>query len=142
MPTTIAILNRDNRSLLDHVAPGVFDHEIQPDLLEEFLNDPRHHMVIAVDGELTVGMASGVHYVHPDKPAQLFINEVAVAPPHQNQGIGRQLLKALLDVGRQLQCTEAWVLTDRSNPPGMRLYASSRGKELARDQVMFTFDLP
>jgi hypothetical protein len=33
------------------------------------------------------------------------------------------------------------VLTDRSNAPAMRLYASSGGQEAPVDQVMFTFFL-
>jgi ribosomal protein S18 acetylase RimI-like enzyme len=138
---TVTILSQSNRDLLRRVAPGVFDHDIQPNLLDEFLRDPRHHMAIAIDSNTVVGMASGVHYVHPDKKPQLFINEVAVAPTHRNCGIGQQLLRALLDVGRKLGCTEAWVLTDRSNAPAMRLYSSSGGNEAPKDQVMFSFKL-
>jgi aminoglycoside 6'-N-acetyltransferase I len=126
---------------LDQVAPGVFDHPINPQLCREFLADPRHHLVVAIESATVVGMASAVHYVHPDKAPQLFINEVAVAPTHQNQGIGTQLLDALLAIARNLNCTEAWVLSDRDNVPAMRLYKSGGGEEAPRDQIMFTFKL-
>lgn len=138
---TITSLNDDNRRLLDHVADGVFDCEINPRSLQQFMSDPCHHLVVAVDAGLVVGMASGVHYVHPDKDPELWINEVGVAPTHQNQGVGRQLVQALLVIGRQLRCKEAWVLTDRSNEPAMRMYASCGGSPAPRDQVMFTFKL-
>jgi ribosomal protein S18 acetylase RimI-like enzyme len=139
MAVEIKILNEDNRNLLLRIAQGVFDRPVDSRLLDEFLADSRHHLVVAIDDRIVVGMASAVHYVHPDKPAQLFINEVGVAPTHRNRGIGRQLLEALLAIGRKLQCTEAWLLTDRTNAPAMRLYASSGGEEFPRDQVMFTF---
>ena len=51
-----------------------------------------HVDVPALDAGVIVGFASGVHYVHPDKPAELWINEVGVAPTHQRQGIGRRLI--------------------------------------------------
>ena len=123
------------------VAPDVFDRPIDPRLCAEFLSDPRHHIAVAIDDGLVVGFASGVHYVHPDKPPELWINEIAVAATHRNQGIGKQLLKALLSVGRAQGCIEAWVLTDRSNTPAMRLYGSVEGAEAPTDQVMFNFKL-
>ena len=55
----------------------------------EFLADSRHHLAVAVDEGRVVGMASAVHYVHPDKPPELWINEVGVAPTHRGLGIGR-----------------------------------------------------
>jgi hypothetical protein len=54
-----------------------------PVLTPQFLSDPRHHLAVAIDEGWVVGMASAVHYVHPDKAPQLFINEVAVTPPYQ-----------------------------------------------------------
>jgi len=82
-----------------------------------------------------------VHYVHPDKTAELWINEVGVAPSHQRRGIGKAVIQALLEHAKRLGCREAWVLTDRGNQAAMRLYASTGGEEAARDQVMFTYFL-
>jgi len=67
-------------------------------------------------------MASVFHYVHPDKPAQLFVNEVGVAASHQSQGIGLRLLTALLEHGRRIGCTEAWVATEQNNIAARALY--------------------
>jgi aminoglycoside 6'-N-acetyltransferase I len=141
LSVNIAILNRDDQDTLTRVAPGVFDHRLRPQACAEFLSDARHHIAVAIDAGTVVGMASGVHYGHPDKAPQLWINEVGVAPTHRNQGLGKQLLLALLDVGRKVGCVEAWVLTDRANQPAMRVYESCGGVEADRDQVMFTFPL-
>jgi hypothetical protein len=42
----------------------------------------RSETVVARDASVVVGFASGVHYVHPDKSPELWINEVGVARSH------------------------------------------------------------
>ena len=79
MPT-IRILGPGDAAVLDHVAEGVFDNAVDPRWTAEFLADSRHHLAVAVDDGQVVGMASAVHYVHPDKPPELWINEVRVGP--------------------------------------------------------------
>jgi ribosomal protein S18 acetylase RimI-like enzyme len=142
MAIEIRVLRAGDESVLANVAPDVFDDPIDNHGTKEFLGDPRHHIAVAIDDGLVVGFASAVLYVHPDKPRpELWINEVGVAPTHHRRGIARDLLDALLHVGRKADCVEAWVLTERSNEAGMGLYASSGGQVAQTDQVMFTFFL-
>jgi len=136
---TIRLLGPTDVSVLDNVASGVFDNEVNPRWTAEFLADPRHHMVVAMVGEQVVGMASAVHYLHPDKPPELWVNEVGVAPIHQNHGIGKQLVTTLLSHGRSLGCTEAWLGTEQSNIAARRLYAAVGGQE--EPMVYVTFQL-
>jgi ribosomal protein S18 acetylase RimI-like enzyme len=135
----IRILGVGDETILHHVADGVFDEALDASLVAEFLRDPRHHLVVAVEDREVIAFVSGVHYVHPDKPAQMFINEVGVAPSHQGRGIGKAIVEAMLQHARRLDCSEAWVLTDRGNEAAMRLYASAGGEEASPDSVMFTF---
>jgi aminoglycoside 6'-N-acetyltransferase I len=67
----IRLLRAGEESILSHTAPDVFDNPVRAELAREFLNDPRHHIVVAIDGNTVVGFASAVHYVHPDKPTEL-----------------------------------------------------------------------
>ena len=138
-PVIIHMLGPDDSSVLNCVAPDVFDHAIDPRWTAEFLADHRHHMAVARVGGLIVGMASAVHYVHPDKPPELWVNEIGVAPSHQSQGIGKQLMQALFARGRALGCTEAWVGTGESNHAARRLYAAVGGNE--EPMVYVTFRL-
>lgn len=138
-PLTIRMLGPHDAFVLDRVAADVFDHAIDPRWTAEFLADPRHHMAVAlVDGQV-VGMASAVHYVHPDKPPELWVNEVGVAAPHRSRGIGRQLVRALFARGRERGCTEAWLGTEDANHAARRMYAAVGGKEAT--MVYVTFDL-
>jgi aminoglycoside 6'-N-acetyltransferase I len=116
----IRLLTPADAALLDNVADGVFDEDVDGRLTAEFLADPRHHLCVAVDDGAVVAFASAVHYVHPDKRAQLWINEVATA------------------LGRELGCTEAWVLTDEDNAAARALYGSAGGVE-STGVVMVTF---
>lgn len=135
------MLDSGDGAIFNNVAPGVFDNSCDPLLVAEFIADPRHHLAVAIDGGQIVGFASGVHYIHPDKPSEMWINEVGVAPTHQGRGLGKAILGTLVQHAEHLGCREAWVLTDRSNSSAMRLYASSGGQEAPREQVMFTFFL-
>jgi aminoglycoside 6'-N-acetyltransferase I len=134
-------LSAGDCAILLNPADDLFDHAIRPQLVAEFLNDPRHHLVAAIEDGKVVGFVSAVHYVHPDKPTELWINEVAVAPTHRERGIGRQMLEAMLAHARTLGCGCAWVLTDRTNAPAMRLYAGAGGVENPKPAVMFEFPL-
>jgi ribosomal protein S18 acetylase RimI-like enzyme len=135
------MLGGGDEAVLDRVADDLFDEAVQPALLREFLADARHHLAVALDDGLVVGFASGVHYVHPDKPAELWINEVGVATSHQQRGLAKELLRTLFAAARELGCQQAWVLTDRDNTAAMRLYASAGGDPGEHDHVMFDFRL-
>lgn len=128
-------------AVLRHVAPDVFDHDVRADYLGAFFDDPHSLLAVAIDDGVVVGMASGVVYGHPDKPLQLFVNEVGVAPTHQRRGLARGLIRCLLARGRELGCAEAWVATEEENAAARALYAATGGLEAASRAVVFTYAL-
>ena len=135
-------LGAKDASVLNNVAEDVFDDAIIESSTRAFLADARHRLVVAMDKDLVVGFVSAVIYVHPDKPApELWINEIGVAPTHHRQGIGKALMQAILQEAKQSGCSEAWVLTNRTNLPAMAMYKSAGGEETLPDQTMFTFRL-
>jgi ribosomal protein S18 acetylase RimI-like enzyme len=137
----VRMLRAGEEGVLAQAAPGVFDCPVHEDLAREFLSDPRHHIAVAIDGGAAVGFASAVHYIHPDKPAELWINEVGVALSHRRQGLAKRILDVLLNHGRMLGCKFAWVLTDTDNAAARALYASAGGEELSRNTVHVEFRL-
>ena len=143
VPVTIRILGQGDGAVLQNVAADVFDYPVDARWSAEFLADPRHHLAVAIDDESgqVVGMASGIHYVHPDKPPELWVDEVAVSPTHQRRGVGRRMLAALLAHGRAVGCREAWVLTSYSNAAARRMYAAAGGMEEREAPLMITFAL-
>ena len=136
------LLKAGDEAVLQAVAPDVFDDPIDPAAAAEFLADPRHHIAVAIDEGVVVGFVSAMHYVHLDKPMpELWINEVSVAETHRGQRIGRRMLDMMLSQAIRLGCSEAWVLTHRTNQAAMRLYASCDGIAADEDAVMFEFNL-
>jgi ribosomal protein S18 acetylase RimI-like enzyme len=138
----VKVLGCGDDGVLSDVGEDVFDDPIDPDRAREFLEDPRHHMTVAVEDGLVVGFVSAVHYVHPDKRhPELWINEVGVASTHRGRGVGKAVLRAMLDVARELGCDVAWVLTDRSNTAARALYSTTGGAEAPGDTTMFEYFL-
>ena len=138
----IKLLGPYDLHILNDVANGVFDDPIVESSAREFLGDARHRLLVALDTNVVVGFVSAVIYLHPDKPApELWINEIGVAPTHQQRGIGKSLMQAILEEAKRSGCSEAWVLTDRINLPAMAMYKSSGGEETLPDPTMFTFKL-
>ena len=142
MAIAIKILKSDELDILKNIDPDVFDDAIDLKRTVEFLADPRHHLAVAIEDDLVVGFVSAVHYIHPDKSRpELWINEVGVVQTHRRQGLGKGLMNAIFEVGRELGCTEAWVLSDRENTAAMSLYSAVGNAESPTDHVMFSFHL-
>lgn len=141
MTTDILSLSQSNAALLTNIAPDVFDNAIDPNALAAFLADPRHIMFVAVENGVVVGMASAFEYVHPDKPPQMFVNEVGVTPAHQRRGIGRNLVAALLEQARLRGCSAAWVAADEDNMTAQALYASVPGGASSQRSLIYEWNL-
>lgn len=137
----VRTLGPGEEHVLVNVDDDVFDYAVNMQWTREFLCDPRHHIVVALDDTLVIGFVSALHYVHPDKPPELWINEVSVAGVYRNRGLGRRLLAAMFEYGKTLGCRHAWVATEKHNKPARRLYEVAGGTESPDDIVMSEFTL-
>lgn len=130
----------DDLSVLEEVGDQLFDYPIKRNRTIEFLSDSRHHLFLAFDKEKVIGMASGFHYVHPDKDPTLFINEVAVLESFQNRGIGRKLVTFLWQHAKELGCKEAWIGTEKSNMAAQKCYLGAGAKRDEEPFFLFEFE--
>lgn len=137
----IKLADMSDLSAIEKVGDELFDHPIKIDRAKEFLEDSRHHLVLGYLDDEVIGMASAFHYVHPDKEPTLFVNEVSVLGEHQNQGLGRKLVKHLCEYGRKIGCKEAWVATESSNLPARRAYVGAGGVEEEEPVVLITLPI-
>jgi hypothetical protein len=55
MTIEIKVLQRGDQVVLMNVAAEVFDNAINPELTRESLEDPRHHIAVAIEDGLVVG---------------------------------------------------------------------------------------
>lgn len=111
-----------DESVFQKIAPDVFDEAIDPDRLKAYLAEPGHLMVFAFDGETVVGQCAGVIHRHPDKPTELYVDEVGTASTHLRQGVATAMIEEMFRWARELGCTEAWLGTELDNEPANALY--------------------
>lgn len=138
---TYRMAGLDDIDLLRKTEDQLFDNEIKLACAEEFFNDPRHHMALALVQEKVIAMASAFHYIHPDKEAMLFINEVAVLEEFQNKGVGRNLVSYLCQYGASLGLKEAWIATHVNNTAARIAFAAAGGREDSDLAVVFNYEL-
>ena len=135
------LLTAKDLAVLDRVEIDVFDSPVQPRLAAQYLSNAANLLAVAVQEGVVVGMASAIAYVHPDKPLQLFINEVGVCGRCQGQGLGKRLMHVLLERGSVMGCVEAWVATEENNFAARALYVATKGIEDAAHAVVYTWAL-
>ncbi len=136
----ITRLGPGDEAVLADVAEGVFDETPRPELAKKFLETAHYRIVVARDGGLVVGMATGFTHFHPDKDEEFFVNELGVADSHRRRGIGLALMRALLDEARVMGVTVAWVGTERDNHAALALYRKLRGPDDSEEAMsVFTY---
>jgi ribosomal protein S18 acetylase RimI-like enzyme len=135
----IRLLGPGDEAILAAVEPEVFDEAVRAEWVATFLAEPTHHIAVARRAGSVIAFASAVRYLHPDKPPQLWINEVGVAPTYQRRGVGKRLMLALLDLAQETGCSEAWVLTERDNAAAQGLYRAAGGRDTGDGTVLFEF---
>ena len=147
MKVEIRQVGPGDEGLFERIAEDVFDEPIVPERLAAHLAEPNHVMLVAlVDGEI---VHRDLHSFPtrrssdlPDKVTELYIDEVGVAPKVHRQGIARQMLERMFDIGLERGCGEAWVGTAPGNVPARRLYETAKEKgEPAETFVMYLYDL-
>ncbi len=124
MPFTLKRMTIADEAAFHAIAPDVFDEPVDSRRLRDYLSTSGHMMLLAFDGDLVVGQCAAVIHRHPDKPTELYVDEVGTASTHRRQGIARSMLTELFAWGRELGCEEAWLGTELDNTAANALYRS------------------
>jgi aminoglycoside 6'-N-acetyltransferase I len=120
----------------DVLAADVFDDPANAPATARFLGTPgasdaRNILVLAGMDSRIAGFASGTVLDHPDKPRNLFVQDVGVNEKAQRRGIARALMAALRVEGRARGCSATWVLTADDNLPARATHTATVGAETA-----------
>ncbi|MEM8724965.1 MAG: GNAT family N-acetyltransferase [Pseudomonadota bacterium] len=131
-------IDAENAHLLGRVAHGVFDHAIDPKRLARYLAVPQNWMCLALHDGLVVGMCMSVIHLHPDKPTELFLDEIGTGDDWRRQGVARQLMQLVFDRCDAEGIDEIWLGTELDNVPARRLYEGFKHER--EDAVIYYFD--
>jgi len=125
----LKILGAGDAQVLENVRPDTFDNPIIAEQARAFLASDLHEMVVALDGDQVIGMASSVTMLHPDKQPMVFVNEVGVHDDYLRRGIGTRLTRALLDLVQADGERDIWLATENDNVAARALYNKLGARE-------------
>ena len=100
-----------------------------PDL---FLNDPRTHAFVALDGDDVIGWCFGYELFRPEGRWMMVLSGIDVRQDRRPEGVGRELLDRFVALARSKGHSKMWLLTDPGNDVARRLYegAGDAGESL------------
>ena len=98
-------------------------YKFGPDEFLYYLHGPRCILLIASPNGHAVGYTAAV-VRGPRAAALLHIDSIGVLPDHRNQGIGHQLLQALIGEARQHHCRTAVLEVATANEAGIAFFQS------------------
>lgn len=124
--------------MLHAAAADVFD-AVDATKAQIFLRDPRNILIVAVADGIIIGQLQAVLHTHLDAPADLFIDNLGVAPGWRRRGIARRLIALATEAGRRAGADEAWVLTEADNVAAQATYAATGAS--VREVAMFALGL-
>lgn len=84
------------------------------------------------------GMASVRILPKPDGDKWLYIDEVDVCEDQQRKGVGKELMRYLLQLAKEKECTEVWLGTELDNVAANALYKSV-GPDEVEEFVGYTY---
>jgi len=128
----------ENTHLLKRVAPGTLDHAIGHERLKVYLSNPANWMGVAIHEGQVVGMVMAVIHTHPDKPTELFLDEIGTGDDWRRKGIARRLMKEVFDRADEEGIDEIWLGTEIDNMPARMLYEGFKHRR--EDAVIYYFD--
>lgn len=115
-------ITAQNVATLDAVEEGVFNGPVRSDFLQACLANPHQFLIVALDGQKVVGKALGYVFYLPDKPAEIYVEELDIAKQWRRQGIATGLMRAVSEEGKRRGIAEYWLIAEKGNKPAHALY--------------------
>jgi aminoglycoside 6'-N-acetyltransferase I len=139
MAIEIIQLSESNMDVLNNYDEDIFDEKIDTHCLAAMLKERNNILLVAVNEGVVIGQVLAVIHRHPDKPTELYIDDLGVSEKFQRRGIATRLIKQLYIIGMDRGCEEIWVATEPENEPAIKFYDSL--KLAARKVIVFEGNL-
>ncbi|MEL6866683.1 MAG: GNAT family N-acetyltransferase [Bacteroidota bacterium] len=97
---------------------------------------------VVFDGsELVGGVTAFELPMYKGDKAELFVYDLAVHPDHQRRGLGRRLMRALMDLGRLRGIPTLFVDADEEDTHALDFYRALGGEEVAVRQYTWQLEV-
>lgn len=124
MTMEIFQLNENNMEILNNYDEDIFDNKIDAHRLAALLKEQNSILLVAVNEGIVIGQVLAVVHRHPDKPTELYIDDLGVSEKFQRLGIATRLIEKLFIIGIERGCEEVWVATEPENEAAIKFYES------------------
>ncbi len=122
---TLHRITAQTTALLARVAEDVFDDAIDPAHVAAYVAAGDHALYVAVRDGVVIGQARAVLHRQPDSGADIYIDNLGVAPEAKRQGVATALVDALVAWGKAATpCRSLWVATELDNEEANGFYAA------------------
>ena len=139
MTIEIFQLGESNMDILNNYDEDIFDEKVDSLRLAAMLKEQNNILLVAVNEGVVIGQVLAVIHRHPDKPTELYIDDLGVSEKFQRRGIATHLLEQLYVIGMERGCEEVWVATEPENEPAIKFYNSLN--LAARNVIVFEGNL-
>ncbi|HZK41624.1 MAG TPA: GNAT family N-acetyltransferase [Clostridia bacterium] len=96
-----------------------------------FLANPKNWLFTSLDSHKVLAFAYGYELDRLDpRGPMLYIHELGVLPPYQHQGLGQDLLEALLEKARGVGISKVFLVTHKHNLVACHLYEKAGGQAM------------
>jgi GNAT superfamily N-acetyltransferase len=105
----------------------------------EFLADPGHYLLLAVEEGRAVGSLYGYALRHPyRREPQFFLYGIDVRPGAAGRGVGKALVMRFIAEARLASAFEVWVITNQANAAAMAIFQRNGLRRSATDDVVLS----
>jgi aminoglycoside 6'-N-acetyltransferase I len=139
MTIEIIQLGESNMDILNSYDQDIFDEKIDSRRLAAMLSEQNHILLVAVNEGIVIGQILAAIHRHPDKPTELYIDDLGVSEKFRRRGIATHLYKKLYVIGVERGCEEVWVATELENEAAIKFYDSLN--LAARNVIVFEGNL-
>lgn len=130
-------LGKDTINYIDGISK-VRDLEIKIERLKLFIKNPNNLAYFVVDKNRVVAFAWGYILERIDNNSMLYVHSVDVIKDYQNQGLCKKIIKEFLDVAKQKQLRNTFLITDKDNIAANKCY-SSFTEEIEKEKILYIF---
>lgn len=128
----IVAITQANASLLKRHDPEIFDDAVDQAHALALAASADSLLLVAVEGGAVVGQCLAHLHRQPDKPTELYLDNLGVSEAFRRRGIGRALVNAAMAWGKARGAALLWVATEPENAEALGLYRSlGLGERLA-----------
>lgn len=128
LSTKIISPEDDMTAICEQMQPDLWgkDNEMtsyQEAALRKYLEDDKHILLLAYEGEKVAGAALCYELPHPDgKQHSLYVHELDTHPDHRSQGVSTSLMQELFKIAHERSLQEVWLGTETDNDVANAFY--------------------